>query len=134
MSEARSDKILAVNPDSLLYPEGPLSHVVVIGSVVYISGQVGIDSLGNVVGSDDVRAQTRQTIRNIETCLEAVGGRISDIVKLTVFLTNMEDRAAVAEVRQESFRAPYPASTLVEVSRLALPELRVEIEAIAILW
>ena len=70
---------------------------------------------------------------NVEAVLAAAGASFADVVKVTVFLTDVDDRAAVNTVRQEVFGATRPASTLVEVSRLAIPGARIEVEAVALL-
>jgi reactive intermediate/imine deaminase len=112
----------------------PLSHytdAVTAGPLVFVSGCPPLDSDGGVV-SDDVREQARQVHENLKLALDAAGADLSHIVKVTVFLTDINDRAAVNEIRQEYFGAARPASTLVEVSALAIPGMKVEIEAIAV--
>ena len=111
----------------------PISHyadAVAAGDSLYISGIVPIDAEGNVVG-DDVVAQTRQIFANMRLVLAAAGAKPSDVVKVTVYLLDVDDRPLINPVRQEFFGDTRPASTLVEVSRLAVPGARVEIEAIA---
>lgn len=111
----------------------PLSHytdAVRFGNILLISGLTAHDSEGRLVGGADAAAQTRQILTNIKLVLDAAGATFADILKVTVFLTNIDDRAAINPVRQEFFGAARPASTLIEVSRLALPEMKVEIEAI----
>jgi 2-iminobutanoate/2-iminopropanoate deaminase len=111
----------------------PISHyadAVAAGDTLYISGVVPIDAEGNVVG-DDVVVQTRQVFANMRLVLAAAGAQPSDVVKVTVYLLDVDDRPRINPVRQEFFGDTRPASTLVEVSRLAVPGARVEIEAIA---
>jgi 2-iminobutanoate/2-iminopropanoate deaminase len=103
------------------------------GKVLHVSGHVAQDPDGNTVGVGDIKAQTRQTLVNIQTVLASVGGRMSDIVKVTVFVTDMSTLADIHAVRAEFFEPPYPASTLVEVSRLVRPEWMIEIEAVAVI-
>lgn len=113
----------------------PISHytdAVWAGSLLFISGCVPIDSDGELVPGD-VQAQARQVFANISVVLDAAGGSFADIVKVTVFLVDVEDRRAVNLVRQEIFGDTRPASTLVEVSRLAIPGARVEVEAVALI-
>ena len=93
------------------------------GRVLHISGHVSQDVDGNIVGIGDMRAQTRQVLVNIQNVLAYVGGKMSDIVKVTVFITDLSKLAEIHEVRSEFFDLPYPASTLVEVSKLVNPEL-----------
>jgi enamine deaminase RidA (YjgF/YER057c/UK114 family) len=123
----------AVNPPSLGPPSGPFSRVVRTGDLVFLSGAVGYDYPGHVVDKGDPEAQAYQALLNLQTALEAVGGTVDDIAKLTVFLTDIRDRPAVAAARIRFFKPPYPADTLVEVSHLVDPDLRVEIDAIAVL-
>jgi 2-iminobutanoate/2-iminopropanoate deaminase len=111
----------------------PISHytdAVRAGDLLFVSGCVPVDAEGNLVAGDVV-AQTRQVFRNIALVLDAAGAGFADVVKVTVFLTDIEDRSAVNTVRQEVFGASRPASTLIEVSRLAIPGARIEVEAIA---
>lgn len=114
----------------------PISHytdVVRAGRLVFVSGCAPTDERGRLVGARDVVAQARQVHDNLERCLAAAGATFADVCKVTVFLTDVDEREQVNTVRKEYFGAHRPASTLVEVSRLALPDMRVEIEAIAIL-
>ena len=123
-----------VRPDGLP-PTNGYSHVVSFtGRMVVVSGQVPLDADGRLVGPDDPRAQTRQVFRNLETALAATGASLGDVVKLTVFLTNMSDLADFRVVRDE-FVDPErpPASSLVQVSGLVHPAFRIEIEALAAL-
>jgi len=111
----------------------PISHyadAVAADDTLYISGIVPVDADGNVVG-DDVVAQTRQVLANMRLVLAAAGAEPSDVVKVTVYLLDVDDRPLINPVRQEFFGNVRPASTLVEVSRLAVPGARLEIEAIA---
>ncbi|MBN9007974.1 MAG: RidA family protein [Rhizobiales bacterium] len=110
-----------------------LSHytdAVRFGDILFVSGLTAHDSVGSLVGGDDAASQTRQVLSNLKLVLDAVGATFDDVLKVTVFLTNVDDRAAINPVRQEFFGAARPASTLIEVSRLALPEMKVEIEAV----
>ena len=101
------------------------------GNIVFISGQVGKDSAGSVVGPD-ISSQSRQTFDNIKGILQLWEADLENIVKLTVFLTQTEDMDSFRKIRAEYFNAPaLPTSTLVVVSALAQPELKVEVEAIA---
>jgi reactive intermediate/imine deaminase len=111
----------------------PISHytdAVRAGNLLFVSGCVPVDADGNLVAGD-VLAQTKQVFRNIALVLDAAGAGFGDVVKVTVFLTDIDDRRAVNTVRQEVFGAARPASTLVEVSELAVPGARIEVEAIA---
>jgi len=114
----------------------PVSHytdAVRAGELLFVSGCIAVDGEGALVGGDDVVAQTRQVFVNLEAILGAAGASIHDVVKVTVFLTDIRDRAAVNSVREAVFGETRPASTLVEVSQLVLPDALVEIEAVALL-
>lgn len=112
----------------------PISHytdAVRFGNLLFISGMVGVDAQGRVAGRGDVVAQARATFSNMERILEAEGASFADVLKVTVYLRNVEDRARINPVRAEFFGDARPASTLVEVSKLVAPELLIEVEAIA---
>jgi len=102
-----------------------------VGDLVIVSGQAAIDEYGQIVGVGDFDAQAEQTFRNLSRVLEAGGSSLSRVVKVTIFLTDMSNFGRIVELRGKWFTAPYPADTIVEVSALALPELEIEIEAIA---
>lgn len=111
----------------------PISHycdAVRFGDLLFISGIVGVDERGRVVGEGDAARQTRQLVENMKKVLDAAGASFADVLKVTVFLTNIDDRARINPVRQEFFGSARPASTLVEVSKLVRPDLLVEIEAV----
>ena len=113
----------------------PMSHftdAVRAGGFLYVSGVIAVDGDGQLVGGDDVVAQTRQVLDNMRAILEAGGCRFEDVVKVTIFLTDIDERPLINPLRQEVFGSARPASTLVEVSRLVLPEARVEIECVAL--
>ena len=102
-----------------------------VGELVIVSGQAAIDQQGQIVGAGDFDAQAEQTLRNLARVLEAGGSSLERIVKVTIFLTDMSNFPKIVELRKRWFTPPYPADTIVEVSSLALPELEIEIEAIA---
>jgi 2-iminobutanoate/2-iminopropanoate deaminase len=112
----------------------PISHftdAVRAGDLVFVSGIVGVDGEGRLVGGDVV-AQTRQVLDNMRTVLAAAGCGFGDVVKVTVFLTDIRDRPLINPLRQKAFGAARPASTLVEVPRLAVDGAKVEIECVAL--
>ena len=121
-----------LNPAGLPAPISHYSNGVKAGDTIYVAGQVALDGEGLLVGPGDVVAQTRQVLENIRRVLHAGGATLDDVVKVTVYLANVDDRPRINEVRQAYFGANRPASTLVEVSRLAVPGLLVEIEAVAV--
>ena len=114
----------------------PISHftdAVRAGDLLFVSGIVPVDERRELVGGDDVVEQTRQVFRNMESVLAAAGCAFADVVKVTVFLTDVDDRPLVNPVRQEAFGESRPASTLVEVSALVIPGARIEVEAVALI-
>lgn len=114
----------------------PISHftdAVRAGDLLFVSGIVAVDAEGNLVGGDDVVAQARQVFENMRAVLTAVGCGLEDVVKVTIFLTDVDERPKINPVRQEAFGPARPASTLVEVPRLAVPGAKVEIEAVALI-
>ncbi|MBA3331441.1 MAG: RidA family protein [Actinobacteria bacterium] len=114
----------------------PLSHytdAVRAGNLLFVSGCVPVDGEGRLVGGDDVVRQAEQVFRNIGEVLAAAGASPGEVVKVTVFLTHIDERARINPVRQRFFGDARPASTLVEVSRLAVPGARIEVEAVAAL-
>ena len=114
----------------------PISHftdAVRAGDLLFVSGVVAVDGAGKLVGGDDLVAQTRQVLENLRRVLEAGGCRPEDVVKVTVFLTDVDGRPRINPLRQQFFGEARPASTLVEVSRLAIEGAKVEIEAIALI-
>ncbi|WP_298464773.1 RidA family protein [uncultured Erythrobacter sp.] len=126
-----SDKAttVSIDPDPLApYAIAPAWRV---GDLVFLSGQAAIAEDGSIVDEADFDAQLSQTFANIERVLEAAGATMSDIVKVTIYLTDMANFPKIVEARKRYFTAPYPADTTVEVSSLALPELMVEIDVIA---
>ena len=123
-----------VNPPGVPQPAAPhYSNSVWVspGPLIFLSGQVARDPERGVVGVGDARAQTRQALEHIRTILAAHGATLDDVVKLTVYVTNMSIAAQTGEVRREYWPQDGPPSTLVEVSRLGDPAILLEIEAIA---
>jgi reactive intermediate/imine deaminase len=113
----------------------PISHyadAVRAGELLFVSGVVPVDADGRLVGGDDVVAQAQAVFENMRRVLAAAGAGPEDIVKVTVFLTDVDDRPRINPVRQAFFGETRPASTLVEVSRLAIPGARLEVEAVAL--
>jgi enamine deaminase RidA (YjgF/YER057c/UK114 family) len=128
--------ITRINPPELGTPPG-YSQVVDVsaGRIVFIAGQTALDRDGNVVGKDDFAAQAELVFRNLGIALAAAGCTAANLVKLTVFLTDMDNLARYREARNRFFASitppAAPAVTLVEVSKLYGPEFMIEIEAIA---
>lgn len=112
-------------------PVSHYCHVVRAGNHIWVSGTVGMAADGSV--PDGVVEQFDLAIRNLDASLKAAGGGAEHVVKVTVFLTDIDDRPLINPARQRYFGEHRPASTLVEVSALVLPKLKVEIEAQAVL-
>lgn len=110
----------------------PISHycdAVRWDDTLYISGIPPLDVTGRVV-SDDPAAQARQVFENMKLVLDAAGATFADVLKVTVYLTNVNDRTKINPVRQEYFGAARTASTLIGINELAIPGMKVEIEAV----
>ena len=111
---------------------GPYSQAVRAGQLLFVSGQIPVDPVTGDVVSDDIAQQTTRVIQNLTSVLEAAGGSLRDVVRTTVFLTDLADFAAMNTVYASNFDTPAPARSTVEVS--ALPKsVRIEIDAIAVL-
>ena len=101
------------------------------GRLVFVAGQIPWDADGQTVCKGDVAGQTRQVFANIGAVLAEAGGSLDDVVKITIFAADIRYRNAINQVRTETFKEPYPASTQVAVASLVDPEWLVEIEAVA---
>jgi reactive intermediate/imine deaminase len=121
---------IRLDPDP--YEPYRLSQGFRVGDLLLVSGQAAIDESGHVIGVDDFDAQAEQVFRNLVRVLEAGGSDLERVVKVTIFLTDMANFPKIVELRGKWFTPPYPADTIVEVRALALPELEIEIEAIAV--
>lgn len=109
-----------------------LSQAIAVGDWLFVSGQAALDGLGAVVGVGDFKQQAECAFENLEKVLKAGGSGLQDVVKVTLFLTDISHFPDVIELRRRYFKPPYPADTIVEVKALALPDLMFEIEAIAV--
>ena len=101
------------------------------GRLLYISGQVAWDASGSIVGKGDVRTQARQTFENLRGVLQAAGGDLSSLMKITTYITKIEDFPAIAEARGSMFSGELPASTLIVVKSLFHPDFLIEVEGVA---
>lgn len=129
----------SVRFEQIAAPEVPemqgniFSNCLIAGNQVILSGMTGSDAAGGVIGGDSTYEQARVCFEKIQKLVEAAGGSLADVAKLTIYLTDMADRPDLGRARKEFFEGRMPASTLIGVNALAGPEYRVEIEAIAFL-
>jgi reactive intermediate/imine deaminase len=117
-------------------PMGHFSQAIAIeakGKLVFISGMTARCPDGTIAGIGDVEAQTRQVCENLKSAVEAAGGTMEDICRVDVFVRNIEHFDKIHKVRREYFKAPAPASTMVEVTKMVSPEYLIEINAIAVI-
>ena len=120
---------ISTEPD--FYAPYRISQAMRVGDLIFVSGQAAIDEHG-IVGAGDFDAQAEQAFGNLRQVLEAGGSSMRDIVKVTIYLTDMANFPKIVELRGKWFSEPYPADTIVQVVALALPELEIEIEAVAV--
>ena len=121
------------DPPNVWSPFGAFSQSVISGGgqTIYLKGQVALGPDGQIVGDGDMEAQVEQVLESISDILAAMGGRMSDIVSLQQFTTDIQAFMQCGEVRSRYFEAPYPVTTTLEVSSLYDPRLLVEITGIA---
>ena len=122
----------AISTSSAPAALGPYSQAIKVGNTVYCSGQIPINPATGAIEAVTVEDQTRQAITNLKHVLEAAGGGLQSVVKTTVFISDMNDFAAVNGVYAELFGETKPARSCGEVSRLP-KDVKIEIEAIAVL-
>jgi reactive intermediate/imine deaminase len=117
-------------------PNGVFSQATVIeatGRLVFVSGMSARRPDGSIAGVGDISEQTRQVCENVQTAVREAGGSLADVCRVDVYVRNMEDFAKIHAVRAQYFSEPLPASTMVEVSKLAHPDYLIEINAIAVI-
>jgi enamine deaminase RidA (YjgF/YER057c/UK114 family) len=125
--------IRRMNPPTLSKPNGYTHVVVATGSrTIYIAGQTAVDREGNPVGPGDFRAQAKQAFENLKAALAAAGVGFGQVVKVNYYVLDMANAPVLREVRTSYLGSALPASTLVEVKKLARDEFMLEIEAIAV--
>jgi enamine deaminase RidA (YjgF/YER057c/UK114 family) len=120
----------------LRQPSGHFSHATMVaarGRLVFISGMTARRADGSIAGVGDIEAQTRQVCENVKAAVEQAGGTMDDICRVDVYVRNMEHFDLIHKVRREYFKAPAPASTMVEVTKMTSPEYLIEINAIAVI-
>ena len=121
----------SVLTDKAPKPIGPYSQAVIAGDFIFTAGQVPVDPATNKVVEGDVQEQARRSLENIKAVLEAAGSSMNKVVKVTVFLKDMNDFAQVNEIYTQYFTENKPARSAVQVAKLPL-DVMVEIEAIAL--
>ena len=124
-------ELIELNPELPWAKKFRISQGVQVGNRVYVSGQVAFDPQGNIVGGNDMAAQARQVFENLRTVLALAGATMDDVVKITTFLTDMSRFADYAAARAEAFPNNIQASTGVSTPALVIPDLLVEVEAVA---
>jgi reactive intermediate/imine deaminase len=124
------------NPETVAPPVGSYSHAVRVETAdatwIYVSGQIANDLEGKLVGPNDLSAQTERVFENLRSILEANRATFDDVVKITTYVTSLEDLAGMREVRSRYLRADPPASTAVQVVALVLPEAMIEVDLVAV--
>ena len=126
-----AENAVRIKTDPDPYEPFRLAQAYRVGDLIFVSGQAAIDLEGTIVGVGDFDAQAEQTFKNLASVLEAGGSSLAKIVKVTIFLKDMGNFGKIVGLREKFFTPPYPADTIVEITSLALPELEIEIEAIA---
>jgi enamine deaminase RidA (YjgF/YER057c/UK114 family) len=119
---------------SRTYEGKPLTSQVVAvenARIIFVSGQIARDASGKVIGKGDMRAQIKQVASNVENCLKTAGATMSDVVKMTTYVTDIAEYSKHVDLRAHYFGAAAPASVTVEVRNLAGPDYMVEIEVVA---
>ena len=127
-TQVRTDKVRA--------PSGHFSQAIAVeaqGRIVFISGMTARRPDGTIAGVGDIEAQTRQVCENIKAAVESAGGSMDDVCRVDVYVRNIEHFEKIHKVRREYFRAPAPASTMVEVTKMVHPDYLIEINAIAVI-
>jgi reactive intermediate/imine deaminase len=126
-----SDRPVRITTENDWYEPFRISLGYRIGDLIVLSGQAAITPEGEIVGVGDFDAQADQAFRNLEHVLGLAGATLRDVVKVTIYLTDMGNFPKILELREQWFTPPYPADTIVEVGALGMPELEIEIEAMA---
>ena len=126
-----AENAVRIKTDPDPYEAFRLAQAYRVGDLIFVSGQTAIDLDGTIVGVGNFDAQAEQTFKNLAEVLEAGGSSLAKIVKVTIFLKDMGNFGKIVGLREKFFTPPYPADTIVEITSLALPELEIEIEAIA---
>lgn len=125
-----------ISSPKLRQPNGIFSQATAIeasGRLVFISGMTARQADGSIGGIGDITEQTKQVCENVKAAVEAAGGTLDDVCRVDVYVRNMEHFEAIHKVRAQYFKPPFPASTMVEVTKMTSPDYLIEISAIAVL-
>src|SRR6187455_3430497 len=125
-----------ISSEKISKPNGHFSQATVIearGRIVFISGMTSRRPDGTIAGIGDITAQTKQVCENVKSAVEAAGGTLDDVCRVDVYVRNMEHFKEIHAVRQEYFKPPLPASTMVEICKMTSPDYLIEINAIAVI-
>jgi len=125
-----------ISTSKLKKPGGHFSQATVVeakGRLVFISGMTAHTPEGGIAGIGNMEVQTRQVCENLKNAIEAAGGTMDNICRVDVYVKGMEHFDVIHKVRREYFKAPLPASTMVEISRFVSPDYLIEINAIAVI-
>jgi len=125
-----------ISSPKLRAPSGVFSHATAVeatGRFVFVSGMVARKADGSIAGIGDITEQTRQVCENVKAALEAAGGTLDDVCRVDVYVRNMEHFDAIHKVRAQYFKPPWPASTMVEITKMTHPDYLIEMSAIAVL-
>lgn len=120
-----------ISPDVAEYPPGHWSNCLRLGDIVYVSGTTSRGNDLKTIQGKGPYEQAKAIFTKIRHCVEAAGGKMDDVVKLVIYVTNIKDNTEIWRARKEFFTGDFPTSTLVEVRALATPEILLEIDAIA---
>ena len=130
---ARKKYVRLIETDKVAATDGTWSQVTRKGKFVFISGQVPLNPAGDLVGKGDFEKQAKQALDNLVACLESVDAHLENLMMITIFVTDMDNRTIFAKVRDDYFRENPPASTIVEINSLFMKEVMIEINGIALL-
>lgn len=126
----------SINSSEFAQPMGAYSHGYSINvgdsQIIFTTGQIALDNQGNVVAPNDIEGQTEYVFHSLQKILHDSGASLDDVVKATIFVTNMNDFPKISPIRNRYFATSKPVSTLVEVTKLVKDECKIEIEVIAI--
>jgi len=125
-----------INTEKVVEPSGHFSQGITVkasGTLVFLSGMTARKPDGSIAGPGDIEEQTRQVCENLKAAVETAGGTLDDICRVDVYIRNMEHFDRIHKIRRQYFKAPPPASTMVEVTKFTSPDYLIEINAIAVL-